>query len=142
VITPRQTTIVKSSWNALTPYANETAHIFYTKLFQLDPSVKSLFATDMAAQRAKLVTAIGWAVGTLDNPEALRKPMAELGLRHASYGVRAGHYATVGAALLHALATALGPSFTDETRQAWATTYGAISRMMLDPQVSNTEQHA
>ena len=79
----------------------------------------------------------------LDKPDSLQRAAAPIwALRHAGYGVRPEHYATVGAALLHALSTGLGARFTDETKEAWAVTYSVISKMMLDSGAARGEQNA
>lgn len=142
MISDRQKILVQQSWADLTPSADATARVFYAKLFELDPAVTPLFAADMAQQRTKLVATIGVAVDALDKPDLLRTPLAELGARHAGYGVRPEHYATVGAALLHALSTGLGARFTEETKEAWAVTYGVISKMMLDSGAARGEHNA
>ena len=53
-----------------------------------------------------------------------------LARRHDRYGVREEHYASVGAALLWTLEQGLGPDFTPEVQEAWATAYGLLSSAM------------
>ena len=55
-----------------------------------------------------------------------------LGRRHAGYGVREGHYATVGAALLWTLEQGLGDAFTTDVRKAWTTAYGTLASVMIE----------
>jgi hemoglobin-like flavoprotein len=55
-----------------------------------------------------------------------------LGRRHAGYGVREPHYATVGEALLWTLEQGLGEAFTPAVRNAWATAYGTLASVMID----------
>ena len=58
--------------------------------------------------------------------------LRNLGLRHAGYGVVAGHYATVGAALMKTLEQGLGDAWTPEAAQAWASVYAVMSDSMLE----------
>jgi hemoglobin-like flavoprotein len=58
--------------------------------------------------------------------------LRQLGARHGGYGVVDAHYASVGTALLQTLAQGLGAAFTPEVRDAWAETYGLISRTMIE----------
>ena len=58
--------------------------------------------------------------------------MQALGRRHAGYGVREEHYATVGAALLWTLEQGLGDTFTTPVRDAWATAYGTLASVMIE----------
>lgn len=59
--------------------------------------------------------------------------LRELGRRqHVAYGVRAGHYDPVGAALLWTLGQGLGPAFTDPVREAWTAAYTLVAQTMQD----------
>lgn len=128
---PHQIELVQTSFGKVAPIADQAAVIFYEELFARDPSLRALFADDMTEQRRKLMTMLGTAVNGLRNWEAVQPVVAQLGARHVGYGVRPEHYATVGAALLAALATGLGPDFTPEVEAAWTEVYGALSSEML-----------
>jgi hemoglobin-like flavoprotein len=54
----------------------------------------------------------------------------QLGARHADYGVRDEHYATVGAALLWTLEKGLGEAFTADVRSAWSRAYAVLAGTM------------
>jgi hemoglobin-like flavoprotein len=122
--------LVRSSFAKVTPIADSAAKLFYGRLFELDPTLRSLFKSDMEDQGNKLMTMIGGAVGLLDQPDALIPVVQSLGRRHAGYGVEDGHYETVGAALLWTLEKGLGAAFTPDVEQAWATTYEVLSNTM------------
>ena len=124
--------LVQSSWLAVKPIAETAAGIFYDKLFAIDPTLRSLFPTDLRDQKQKLMATLDFAVLALRKPEALLPAVRALGARHVGYGVTAAHYATVGAALLFTLEQGLGGSFTSEVRNAWTRTYGLLSSTMLD----------
>jgi hemoglobin-like flavoprotein len=66
----------------------------------------------------------------LDRLEQLVPAVQALGRRHAGYGVRDEHYATVGAALLWTLERGLGEAFTPATRAAWAAAYALLAATM------------
>ena len=42
-MTPEQTMLVKSSWEKVLPISDKAAELFYGRLFELDPELKSLF---------------------------------------------------------------------------------------------------
>jgi hemoglobin-like flavoprotein len=129
-MTPQQITLVRSSFAQVAPIADSAAKLFYGRLFELDPTLRPLFKSDMEAQGNKLMTMIGGAVSLLDQPDALFPVVQSLGRRHTGYGVEDGHYETVGAALLWTLEKGLGAAFTPDVEQAWATTYEMLSNMM------------
>ena len=55
-MTPRQQNLIKESFGMVAPIADQAAVIFYERLFELDPSLRRLFAhTDMAGQRKALM---------------------------------------------------------------------------------------
>lgn len=132
-MTPAQVQLVETSFRLVVPIAEPAAAIFYERLFALDPALRGMFAgSDMHDQGRKLMTAIGFVVGHLRAPEKLLPVVADLGRRHAGYGVRARDYDTVGAALLATLAEGLGPNFTPEVGAAWAAAYALLAGVMQD----------
>lgn len=131
-MTPHQITLVQQSFAKVLPIRKTAAALFYARLFAIDPGTAVLFRDDMATQGAKLMAAIGTIVRSLDRIEPMLEPIRALGRRHASYGVRQEHYASVGAALLWTLEQGLGADFTDEVRGAWAAAYDLLSRAMID----------
>ncbi len=131
-ISAKQGQLVQASFDQVAPVADQVAVRFYTRLFQLDPALRSLFPDEMAQQRDKLMRTLAVAVCGLNQPEALMPILQSLAVRHAGYGVRRDHYATVGAALLGALAETLGQGFSDELREAWVVVYSTLSGAMIE----------
>lgn len=129
-MTPHQITLVRDSFGRVQPIAGAAAAIFYTTLFEADPTLRRLFTGDIAHQGERLMTMIGAAVGMLDRPDALLPVLRQLGARHVAYGVVDAHYATVGSALVATLAQGLGEHFTAPVRDAWIAVYGVISDTM------------
>jgi hemoglobin-like flavoprotein len=129
-MTPQQIDLVRESWAKVVPIAEQAAAMFYARLFELDPSLQSLFKGDMKAQGRKLMSMIGTVVGNLRNLSALVPTIEDLGRRHVGYGVKPAHYETVGAALLWTLEKGLGEAFTAEAREAWTRAYATLSEVM------------
>lgn len=127
---PWQKTLVQGTWAQVVPIADQAAALFYGRLFELDPSLRGMFHGDMAEQGKKLMTMLGLAVAGLDDLGKLEPALAALGARHVGYGVADEHYDTVGAALLWTLEKGLGPEFTPEVKEAWATVYGMLAGAM------------
>jgi hemoglobin-like flavoprotein len=131
-MTPRQIELVRADMALVTPIAATAAALFYDRLFERDPALRMLFKSDMTHQGERLMQMIGAAVGLLDRPQTLLPVLRSLGARHAGYGVRDAHYATVGAALLDTLQQAFGAAFDAEHRAAWAAMYGLASDTMTE----------
>ncbi len=131
-MTPEQKTLVQESFEKVAPIADQAAALFYKRLFELDPSVRPLFKTDLEEQGRKLMQMIATAVNGLDDLEALVPAVQDLGRRHVGYGVKDEHYDTVGTALIWTLEQGLGDEFTLQTREAWVTVYGVLATTMKD----------
>ena len=129
---PEQKTLVQDSFALVVPIADTAAELFYARLFELDPSLRSMFRGDMREQGRKLMQMLTVAVRGLDRLDAILPAVQALGRRHAAYGVRDEHFETVGAALLWTLEQGLGSAFTPEVAQAWASVYGVLASVMKD----------
>lgn len=131
-MTPEQIQICKDSWSQVVPIATEAAALFYTHLFEADPSLKSLFKGDMSVQGEKLMGMITAAVRLLDKLDQLVPVVEKLGVGHVAYGVKDSHYDTVGAALLKTLEQGLGDAFTTDVKAAWIAAYSVLSTTMIN----------
>jgi hemoglobin-like flavoprotein len=130
--TPEQVALVQESFEKVAPIAETAAEIFYNRLFELDPSIKPLFKSDMAVQGQKLMAMIATAVKGLNNPQKLVPAVQQLGRKHVGYGVVPEHYDTVGAALVWTLEQGLGEAFTPEVKDAWVAVYTLLASVMKD----------
>lgn len=126
--------LVQASFRQIAPIADQAAALFYTRLFELDPALRSLFRGDMQEQGRKLMAMLATAVDSLDRLETVVPAVRALGARHARYGVLEEHYASVGAALIWTLQKALGPEFSPGLRAAWIGTYTKLAQIMIDAQ--------
>ena len=131
-MTPQQVTLVQDSFAKVRPIADTAADLFYGRLFEIAPEVRSMFPADMKEQKKKLMAMLGLAVANLDKPDIVVPALQKLGRQHVAFGTRAEHYAPVGAALLWTLEQGLGPAFTLDVREAWTETYGLVSRVMTE----------
>ncbi len=129
-MTPDQRRLVQRTFALVEPIADEAASLFYTRLFELDPSLRGMFPHDLRQQRAKLMHVLGIAVRGLDRLDQLVPVVELLGRRHAGYGVRPAHYDTVAEALLWTLEQGLGDGFTPEVRDAWTAVYTVLATTM------------
>jgi hemoglobin-like flavoprotein len=133
LMSPEQKALVKESWRKVVPMADAAARLFYDRLFEIDPTTRPLFkTTDPAEQRRKLIQALTMVVQGLDHLEALVPTIADLGRRHAQYGVTNGHYDAVGAALLWTLEQGLGSGWTPEAKVAWSSAYTLLADVMRE----------
>ncbi len=127
-----QVAIVQKTFEKVRPISDTAAELFYKRLFELNPSFKSLFKGDMKKQGRMLMQMIDFAVKGIDEPETILPTIQDLGKRHVGYGVKEEYYGTVGEALLWTLEQGLGSDFTPEAKEAWTEAYKLLSGVMID----------
>ena len=130
-MTPDHVKLVQESFAKVAPISETAAVLFYDRLFDIAPKVRSMFPTDLTEQRRKLMATLAVVVGGLGNLESVLPAASALAKRHVSYGAKAEHYPVVGAALLWTLQKGLGDGWTPEVAEAWTAAYGTLSGFMI-----------
>ncbi|MBR0824413.1 hemin receptor [Bradyrhizobium manausense] len=128
---PAQIKLVQDSFAKVAPIADQAAVIFYDRLFEVAPSVKAMFPSDLTEQRKKLMATLAVVVGGLSNLETILPAASALAKRHVAYGAKPEHYPVVGSALLWTLEKGLGAAWTAEVASAWTAAYGVLSNFMI-----------
>jgi hemoglobin-like flavoprotein len=129
-MTADQVRLVRETLDALREDAEPFALLFYGKLFELDPGSRRLFHNDLAAQGRKLMDMLTSVSESLDDFQPMRARLAELGRKHAEFGVRPEQYDVLTNALLWSIGQALGAGFDVPTRDAWRLAISAICGAM------------
>ncbi|HLZ05773.1 MAG TPA: globin family protein [Bradyrhizobium sp.] len=130
-MTPDQVSIVQQSFAKVGPIADQAAVMFYDRLFEIAPAVKTMFPAEMGEQRRKLMATLAIVVNGLSNLEMILPAASSLATRHVAYGARPEHYPVVGEALLWTLERGLGPDWTADVADAWTAAYTTLSAFMI-----------
>jgi hemoglobin-like flavoprotein len=130
MLTAKDIALVRTSFAMVLPIKAAAADLFYGRLFEIAPQLRSMFPKDLKEQKAKLMAMIAAAVGGLHDLNTLVPHVKALGARHAGYGVTVAHYAIVGDALMWTLERGLADAFTPEVRSAWAKVYAVLAGTM------------
>jgi hemoglobin-like flavoprotein len=131
MITSEQKRLVRESFSLIREAAVPIGLLFYGRLFDLEPSLRSLFKNDIRLQTRKLMDTLNVAVESLENFEAVRLRLTDLGRRHAeTYQVQPQHYDLLRSALLWAFSHALEGEFYPEVKEAWFATITEINEAM------------
>jgi nitric oxide dioxygenase len=130
-MTPEQIAKVQESFATVAPIADEAAALFYGRLFEIAPELRSLFRGDMTQQGRKLMATLAIVVHGLGKLDAVLPAASALAKRHVGYGVKADHYRQVGAALLWTLERGLGSQWTPDLAIAWSAAYTTLSGYMI-----------
>lgn len=130
MLSPDQVHLIRQSFAEISRYDHIAGLVFYRRLFELDPSLRLFFVTDIEEQAKKLTDMLGVLISMLERPVGLDMELRAMGARHVGYGVKDEHYGIVAAALFDMLGEVLGPSFTPEVKAAWVALYKEIEETM------------
>jgi NAD(P)H-flavin reductase/hemoglobin-like flavoprotein len=130
--TAEMVAIVRASFAAIAPRADELTQLFYGLLFGIAPETRDLFPASMEVQRTRLLRALIHFVQMVDRPDEVAVFLRQLGRDHRKFGVVGAHYDKVGEALVGALKEISGPHWSAETEDAWLRAYGLLSRVMAE----------
>ena len=125
-----QQELVRTTFASLVVMPEVAGALFYERLFQANPSFRSLFNSDMRIQGVKLMTMLSMVVYNLHEPGQILPAIRDLSVRHVGYGVKLPDYDALGEALLWALEQALGEDFTPAVREAWTVCYDELAAEM------------
>ena len=130
-MTPAQVQLIQHSFAKVAPISEQAAAMFYGRLFEIAPETKPLFRGDMQEQGRKLMATLAVVVNGLSNLDTILPAARALAQRHVGYGVKPGHYAPVGEALLWTLERGLAAGWTQDVAAAWAAAYTTLSQFMI-----------
>ena len=139
-MTEKQIQLVKESWAQVVPISETAGMLFYNRLFEVAPMVRSMFGDDLRPQARKLMSMLSMIVSKLDRLDTLLDEIKMLAGRHDKYGARPEHYEVVGNCLLWTLNKGLGDKWNNETEEAWVRAYGILSSAMIQNQNFGEEQ--
>ncbi|MFI6830600.1 MULTISPECIES: globin domain-containing protein [unclassified Kribbella] len=132
---------LKNSWALVAKSGDEVPLFFYSHLFLSHPEVREMFPVSMAAQRDKLVGALGAVVSNAAQIDEVVPFLQQLGRDHRRFSVVAEHYSAVGASLLATLQHFLGAAWTSELAADWAEAYGLVATVMVQSAEESAEEY-
>lgn len=131
-VSQEQKALVQESFKVVEKISDVAADMFYQRLFDIEPELRSLFSEDLREQKKKLMGALKVLVNTLDKPDKLIPILEDMGRKHKTYGVVEDHFVPVADALVWTLEEGLGTDFTEEVRHAWTALYSAVASIMIE----------
>ncbi|XDV43563.1 hypothetical protein PO909_012027 [Leuciscus waleckii] len=145
--------LIRDSWESLGK--NKVPHgiVMFTRLFELDPALLTLFSystncgvaheclssPEFLDHVTKVMLVIDAAVSHLDDLHTLEDFLLNLGRKHQAVGVKPQSFAVVGESLLYMLQSSLGPAYTTPLRQAWLNMYSIVVSAMTRGWAKNGE---
>jgi hemoglobin-like flavoprotein len=121
---------LQESFARMAMHGDAVPLFFYSDLFLRHPETRDLFPVSMAAQRDRLVHALGRIVSDVEHADALGGYLQDLGREHRKFGAIAEYYPYVGASLVATVAHFNGPAWTPELAADWKAAYDLIAQVM------------
>ena len=123
---------LKKNWSLVAAHGDQVPLYFYSTLFLTHPETRDMFGMNMAAQRDKLVSALGTVVSNVDTIDQVVPHLQQLGRDHRKFGALREHYPAVGQALLATLEHFSGQHWTPAVAADWSAAYEIVADTMAD----------
>ena len=126
--------IVKSTAPVLEQHGETITKVFYARLFENHPSLKSIFNMTnqkKGGQQKALANAVFQYACHIDKLEMLGDAVESIAQKHASFSISKELYPIVGQHLLEAIKEVLGEAATPEIINAWAEAYGDLATIFV-----------
>ena len=125
--------LIRHTFRMVAAHQQELTRLFYDKLFELDPSLREKFQSDVDAMPSKFMRMLAILVSLVNDPPQLEERARKLGQRQLEYGVQPTYFDASETALLWALEKLLGSRFTKVAHSAWYRFHRNISYAATDP---------
>ena len=110
---------------------------FYTRLFDVNPSARPLFKTNLQSQGRVLMGVISTALNQLKDPDSFNQMLVNLAHVHSQRGVRGMQYGIIGDVLFWTLHKCLGPEFDAQTAVAWTKIFSYMLHVIVPVAVAD-----
>lgn len=125
-------TLVQTSLEQVMQEGDTAVTLFYSRLFTLDPELRSLFTADASEHGRSFLTFLQQCVSGLSAPQTIIPAVKQAGRVHARHGIQPQHYHTFGQALFWTVAQLQGDAFTTEVAEAWAEAFYLLTGLMKE----------
>ena len=139
-LTKDEVKLIQRSWVDLTANSKRVGEVFYNKLFERNPDMKSLFTGELKEQAGALMRMVKTVVEGLSNPNIIVPAIQDLGRRHHDYGVKSDQYKKFGDCLIMCLEHETGGTFDAKTKSAWQKLYAILAETMIGNYYKNDKE--
>jgi hemoglobin-like flavoprotein len=140
-MTPEAIARIKASHSAVGAMPRQLASRFYEALFGIAPNLRPLFPKDLTSLQGHFEGALALVVRNLDEVDALRESLRELGASHIHWGARPEDYEVARESLVTAIKS-LSPDWSAELEGDWRAAITAIIVPMLEGAAVHTAMAA
>lgn len=131
-----------SSFLLIEPRIDDVVSVFYAKLFDAAPALRSLFPTDMDVQKTHMNSALKLVANNVGTLENLAEPLRQMGARHVAYGAQEAQFPVVRDIMVASLAEVAGYAWTPQLSSDWGGALDAVAGYMIEGMRQGHEQAA
>ena len=110
---------------------------FYNRLFDVNPSARPLFKTNIQSQGRVLMGIISTALNQLRDPDSFTAMLINLAHVHSQRGVRGMQYGIIGDVLFWTLKHCLGEAYDEKTSHAWIKIFSYMLKIIVPVAVAD-----
>ncbi len=130
--TEEQINRLGSSFQLIEPRLDDVVSVFYTKLFDAAPALRSMFPDDLGGQKKHMNSALKLVANNVANIEKLAGPLREMGARHVGYGAQEAQFPVVRDIMVDSLAEVAGYVWTPQLSSDWGAALDAVAGYMIE----------
>jgi hemoglobin-like flavoprotein len=140
-MTPDGIDAVTRSYARLTASERQLSARFYERLFTVAPNLRRLFPENLTVLQGHFEAALALVVRNLNDMDALKDALRDLGAQHVHWGARPEDYVTARDALVAAIGS-FSPDWTPALEAHWRAAITAIIVPMLEGAAVHTALEA
>ena len=130
--------MISDRWKSLVLRSFESPHLnldtfipeFYSTLFSLCPESRGVFPSDTTRLEAKMLASLTHIAEALEDTDRLNTILSNLGEKHRKMQISDSHFRGFIQSFISALASTLGPDWSDEMQDAWSEFLTYIAKRM------------
>ncbi len=122
--------LLRESFTIIEPVAAKAMAYFFGRMFADYPQLRGMFLVSSGGHGERFLQTMRHML-SLENPQAVRTYLAQLGRDHRKFGVKAEHYEIVRDAFLATLERFAGGAWTDRLRSAWTAAFDLAAKIMI-----------
>ena len=130
--------LIMKSWKLFVGIeATVAGDLFYARLFQQNPQLKSVFNSSLEKKSELLYIFLNAIISLLHNLKDCETDIQALAREYAEIGVTPVHYEEIRQALLWTVKTGLNKDWNEELEQAWSRTSIIVMQIMKSANFDN-----
>ena len=126
----RESSLVIDSWRKVSVDIEAAGGVFFERLFEKSPSLKTLFKNDLQTMQRQFTNMLNVIINGLEQADSLREPLKKLGETHRGYGAKQADYDLMSECLIETIEQCSQEILSQAEKLAWQKAFRLFSDMM------------